>query len=287
MRKNSKPRAKNKQRTYYVAAEYIDHGDRLLVQDGKKIELYSIDLKLAQHWYAAAWRGSRFNLEPFNDQCIAWEMEVEEAEQIKNSGLVLAECLRHGEGMPVVEEYNGHPIYGSAVNILIGEVFEAALGNLIEQGTGIAGLTISPMHTGYALHDGRPVGKASIDIVARSVVTERPNLALQTAPDGTLTILFSDIVSSTEINAHVGDARWRSCCTNKTGPAHDFTCGPFRFLDSGSSRKECHSNCGVLKFQFRGELELIQIQVRLEEDFLVKNHGVEYEQYRRQVRRWI
>ena len=34
-------------------------------------------------------------------------------------------------------------------------------------------------------------------------------------------------------------------------------------------------------------LVLIQIQVRLEEDFLVKNHGVEYEQYRRQVRRWI
>ena len=208
MRKKSKPRAKNKQRTYYVAAEYIDHGDRLLVHDGKKIELYSIDLKLAQHWYAAAWRGSHFNLEPFKDQCIAWEMELEEAEQIKNSGLVLAECLRHGDGMPVVEEYNGHPIYGSAVNILIGEVFEAALGNLIEQETGIAGLTISPMHTGYALHDGRPVGKASIDIVARSVVTERPNLALQTAPDGTVTILFSDIVSSTEINAHVGDARW-------------------------------------------------------------------------------
>ena len=49
MRKKSKPRAKNKQRTYYVAAEYIDHGDRLLVQEGKKIELYSIDLKLAQH----------------------------------------------------------------------------------------------------------------------------------------------------------------------------------------------------------------------------------------------
>jgi eukaryotic-like serine/threonine-protein kinase len=46
------------------------------------------------------------------------------------------------------------------------------------------------------------------DLVARSVVTERPNLALQTAPDGTVTILFSDIVSSTEINAHVGDARW-------------------------------------------------------------------------------
>jgi len=50
--------------------------------------------------------GTRFNLEPFKDQCIAWEIEVEEAEQIKNRGLVLAEYLRHGDGMPVVEEYN-------------------------------------------------------------------------------------------------------------------------------------------------------------------------------------
>ena len=32
---------------------------------------------------------------------------------------------------------------------------------------------------------------------------------------------------------------------------------------------------------------LIQIQVRLEEEFLTKTHGVEYEQYKRQVRRWI
>ena|SRR6185369_15415566 len=32
---------------------------------------------------------------------------------------------------------------------------------------------------------------------------------------------------------------------------------------------------------------LIQIQVRLEEDFLVKTHGEDYEQYRREVRRWM
>jgi class 3 adenylate cyclase len=206
--KKSNPKAEDKQRTYYVAAEYIDHGDRLLVEDGTKIELYSMDLKLAQHWYAAAWRGRHFDLEPFKGQCIAWDMEPKEAEQIKSSGLVPAECLRHSDGMPVVEECNAHPVYGSAVDILIGEVFEAALGNLIEQETGIAGLTISPMHTGYALHEGRPVGKASIDTVARSVVTEQPNLAMQTAPDGTVTILFSDIVGSTEINEHLGDARW-------------------------------------------------------------------------------
>jgi protein-S-isoprenylcysteine O-methyltransferase Ste14 len=32
---------------------------------------------------------------------------------------------------------------------------------------------------------------------------------------------------------------------------------------------------------------LIQIQVRLEEDFLGKTHGEHYEQYRREVRRWM
>jgi class 3 adenylate cyclase len=135
-------------------------------------------------------------------------MEPEQADAIKNSGLVLAKCLRHADGMPVVEEYNDQPIYGSAVDILIGEVFEAALGHLIEKETGIAGLTISPMHTGYALHDGRPVGKASINTVARTVTKERPDLSSQRAPDGTVTILFSDIVDSTTINEGLGDARW-------------------------------------------------------------------------------
>jgi protein-S-isoprenylcysteine O-methyltransferase Ste14 len=32
---------------------------------------------------------------------------------------------------------------------------------------------------------------------------------------------------------------------------------------------------------------LIQIQVRLEEEFLAGAHGEEYEDYRRQVRRWL
>lgn len=110
--------------------------------------------------------------------------------------------------MPIVESYRGHPIYGSAVEILIGEVFEAALGHLIEQETGIAGLTISPMHTGYALFEGRNVGTASISVVAETVSHERPNLARQTAPDGTITMLFSDIEGSTALLERIGDARW-------------------------------------------------------------------------------
>ena len=32
---------------------------------------------------------------------------------------------------------------------------------------------------------------------------------------------------------------------------------------------------------------LIQIQVRLEEEFLTKTHGKEYGEYRQQVRRWL
>jgi len=127
---NSKPEAGKKQQTYYVDAEYSDHGDRLLVEDGNSIELYSIDLKLAQHWYAASWRGKRFDLSPFKEQRLDWDMEPEQAESIKESGLVLAQCLRHGDGMPIVDEYNGHPIYGSAVEILIGPVYLGVNDNL-------------------------------------------------------------------------------------------------------------------------------------------------------------
>jgi class 3 adenylate cyclase len=196
------------QRSYYIAAEYIDSGDRLLIEDGKEISLYSVDLTLAQHWYAAAWRGKRLDLTSFVSRRLDWAMDQKHAQSFKDSGLVLAQCLRHGEGMPVVEEYNGHPIYGSAVEILIGEVFEGALSHLIEEVSGIAGLTISPMHSGYAIHDGRPVGNASVEAVAQCVNQERPDLGSVAAPDGTVTILFSDIKDSTALNEKMGDARW-------------------------------------------------------------------------------
>lgn len=207
-RSSRTPLLGTRQKTYYVAAEYIDSGDRLLVEDGDDISLYSVDLKLAQHWYAAAWRGKRLDLAPFIAQQLDSGMDPEQAKRIKDSGLVLAQCLRHGAGMPVVEKYNGHPVYGSAVEILIGEVFEGALSYLIEKATGVAGLTISPMHTGYAIHDGRPIGNASVETVAESVSRERPDLGPVAAPGGTVTILFSDIEGSTALNDLMGDARW-------------------------------------------------------------------------------
>ena len=48
----------------------------------------------------------------------------------------------------------------------------------------------------------------SIDAVAAVVEDERPDLSGHTAPDGTVTILFSDIERSTEINERLGDRRW-------------------------------------------------------------------------------
>ena len=49
---------------------------------------------------------------------------------------------------------------------------------------------------------------SSIDAVASVVEEERPDLRGHTAPDGTVTILFSDIEGSTELNERLGDRRF-------------------------------------------------------------------------------
>jgi len=51
-------------------------------------------------------------------------------------------------------------------------------------------------------------GWTSLDSVARSVEQERPDLRPATAPDGTVTIMFSDIENSTALTEHLGDQRW-------------------------------------------------------------------------------
>ena len=48
----------------------------------------------------------------------------------------------------------------------------------------------------------------SVDEVASSVNSERPSLRRAAAPDGTVTILFSDIEGSTALNERLGDVRW-------------------------------------------------------------------------------
>jgi class 3 adenylate cyclase len=49
---------------------------------------------------------------------------------------------------------------------------------------------------------------ASIDAVASLVYEEKPDLRAQAAPDGTVTLLFSDIEGSTAKTEELGDQRW-------------------------------------------------------------------------------
>ncbi|MFN0071157.1 MAG: adenylate/guanylate cyclase domain-containing protein, partial [Chloroflexota bacterium] len=48
----------------------------------------------------------------------------------------------------------------------------------------------------------------SIDAVAIAVEAERPNLQPHAAPDGTVTLLFTDIEDSTSLTVRLGDQRW-------------------------------------------------------------------------------
>ncbi len=48
----------------------------------------------------------------------------------------------------------------------------------------------------------------SIDAVARAVEKERPEISVHPAPDGTVTIMFSDIEDSTVLTERLGDERW-------------------------------------------------------------------------------
>ncbi|HEY7791626.1 MAG TPA: adenylate/guanylate cyclase domain-containing protein, partial [Vicinamibacterales bacterium] len=49
----------------------------------------------------------------------------------------------------------------------------------------------------------------SIDMVAESVGRERPEIATHAAPDGTVTIMFSDIEDSTVLTERLGDQAWQ------------------------------------------------------------------------------
>ena len=50
--------------------------------------------------------------------------------------------------------------------------------------------------------------QTSIDAVATMALTEQPDLAPHATPEGTVTIMFSDIEGSTPMNERLGDIRW-------------------------------------------------------------------------------
>jgi len=48
----------------------------------------------------------------------------------------------------------------------------------------------------------------SLDAVANAVASDRPGLGVGAAPNGTVTIMFTDIEASTELAERLGDHRW-------------------------------------------------------------------------------
>ena len=59
--------------------------------------------------------------------------------------------------------------------------------------------------------------QTSIDTVAAAVQTEHPDLAPQAAVDGTVTLMFSDIVDSTALNERLGDTAWMELLREHSG----------------------------------------------------------------------
>jgi class 3 adenylate cyclase len=86
---------------------------------------------------------------------------------------------------------------------LLGQVLDATEGlgmkNLLEQALGLR-MKIQGVDTTDLM--------TSIEAVARSVYAEKPDLRTHSAPDGTITIMFSDIEGSTEQMEQLGDERW-------------------------------------------------------------------------------
>ena len=96
------------------------------------------------------------------------------------------------------------------VNVLLIGIWAAAGGgyfwpvwSILGWGMGLAG-HYAPIAAGAGTRSWRD--HRTPDELAAEVNAERP--ALPPAPDGTVTILFSDIAGSTELNDRLGDLRW-------------------------------------------------------------------------------
>lgn len=77
---------------------------------------------------------------------------------------------------------------------------------LLGWGVGL-GCHAAPLLAGVGTKPAR-VRPSRIDEVEASARSDRRSLEPAAAPDGTVTILFSDIEGSTELNARLGDVRW-------------------------------------------------------------------------------
>jgi hypothetical protein len=67
------------------------------------------------------------------------------------------------------------------------------------------------MHCSVGVANEEMVGielTTTLEAVADAVRTDRPQLGVSAAPDGTITVLFTDIEDSTKLAEQLGDERW-------------------------------------------------------------------------------
>jgi class 3 adenylate cyclase len=108
-----------------------------------------------------------------------------------------------------------HAIIFALVNVMLVAIWALSGGgyfwpiwSILGWGVGL-GAHAAPVLAGAGTRPWRPELKpASSEDVADRVRKERPSLRAAAAPDGTVTILFSDIAGSTQLNNELGDVRW-------------------------------------------------------------------------------
>src|SRR5207248_138908 len=73
---------------------------------------------------------------------------------------------------------------------------------------GVGSRTCGPAGQTMAGLGHAPDGATSADQVGATIEGQRPSIQSVAAPEGTVTILFSDIEASTALNERLGDLRW-------------------------------------------------------------------------------
>ena len=84
----------------------------------------------------------------------------------------------------------------------------------------------------------------SIDSVARAVESERPAITIHPAPDGTVTIMFSDIEDSTVLTERLGDQAWQELLQQAQRP-HPRAAPGARGLRSEDDGRRLHGRLPV------------------------------------------
>jgi class 3 adenylate cyclase len=109
----------------------------------------------------------------------------------------------------------------------------------------------------------------SIDAVASTVYEEKPDLQKHAAPDGTVTLLFSDIEGSTAKTEELGDQRWMEVLREHNAIVREQLAAHDGF--------EVKSEGDGFMLAFQSARKALQCAVALQRDFEARNKGSEEE----------